>query len=116
MSMRLVERLLTIGVLVLLFAACTELEEPLRIEEPNELPTQVVQPKTSNNLSCQETFDYFMEIAHKIEGLVGDQPIRKWGARDGLGKEVFVYVSKQESSFDRDMFTCLLYTSPSPRD
>lgn len=102
--MRLVERFLITSVLVLLFAACTELEEPLRIEQPNEIPTQVVQPKTSNDLSCQETFDYFMEIAHKIEGLASDQPIRKWGTRDGLGKEVFVYVSKKESSFDRDMF------------
>ncbi len=102
--MRLVERFITIGVLVLLFAACTELPETITPEPVNEVPPQIVQPQKSNALSCQETFDYFVEVAHKIEGLAGDRPIRKWGARDGLGKEVFVYVSKLESSFEREVF------------
>ncbi len=88
-------------------AACSELEEPISATpqpSPNELPTQVLERKNSNSLSCQETFDYFMEVAHKIEGLAGDRPIRKWGVREGLGHEIFVYVSKLDSSFERDMF------------
>ena len=103
--MRLVERLITIGVLVLLFAACTELEELPQTPPVNEIPPQAVAPQKSDDLNCQETFDYFVEVAHKIEGLAGDRPIRKWGAREGLGKEIFVYVSKLESSFERDMFS-----------
>jgi len=105
--MRLVARILTIGVLTLLLgilAACTEVSEPITPEPVNQVPPQVFKPKDSNSLSCQETFDYFLDVAHKIEGLAGDRPVRKWGARAGLGKEVFVYVSKLDSSFDSELF------------
>jgi len=46
--MRLVERLITIGVLALLFVACTELSEPINPITPqpvNPTPLQVNQPK-----------------------------------------------------------------------
>ena len=91
--------------MVLLIAACSEVSEPVAPIPINQVPTQVVQPQKSNNLSCQETFTYFLEVAHKIEGLAGDRPVRKWGVRSGLGKEVFVYVSRLDSNFDRELFS-----------
>lgn len=103
--MRFVERLISIGLLALLLAACAEVTEPITPDPINQVPPQTLQPKLSNDLSCAETFDYFAEIAHKIEGLAGDRPVKKWGTRDGLGKEVFVYVSKLDSSFDRELFS-----------